>query len=888
MQQNNMIAYYTREVSNIVKVLNTSLDKGLSLGQIGALQKEFGKNSIEEGNRFTIYKGIFRQLLAPLPLMLVVAFIVTVALTAYTDAIVILIALAISVVIGVLQEGKSAKIFESLARSAQTKATVLRGSIKQVIDSSELVPGDIVYIDGGHKVPADLRLVEATSLSINESSLTGEWRATDKSTPALKDIDTPATEQINMAFMGTVVSKGFGVGIVVATGNDAKFGSLAKTVVESKNTETLLGKSIKKLANNILAIIGVVIAIMFAIGMLRGGSMTEMLLLAVAVAVAAMPEGLPAAVTVVLAVSMEAVMRKGGLIKNLLAAETLGTATVILTDKTGTLTKGIMEMVQVHTIMHANIPSEANGDTLEVLKMAVLASDAFIDPSTSSGKEGEIIVHGRPLEKAIVEGSLLVGLRQDELFKTGNDRQEFLQFEASRRYAVSLNTFQSKTKMYITGSPEHIMSHSTHYLKNGHRLPLTDKIREKYRQIQESLSSEGKRFTAVAYRESSDASIPNEIKNPEEGESLGFVFGGLLSFSDTLRSDVKEAITTAKRAGLKVIMVTGDHGETAKAIAGEAGLNTSNIILGSDFANLADEALILAVSNDNIFARMLPEQKLRLATVLKDHGEIVAMTGDGVNDAPALIAANIGIAQGSGTDVAKDASDMILTTGSFSIIVVAIREGRRALSNMRKIVSYLLSTSASGMILVVSSMVVGLQLPLLPAQILWANIAAGGFMSFSFAFEPAEKGIMDRKPKREVSGTLFDGGFNKMVIFISLITGGMLFALYVVLSHMNTNIEELRSIMFVAISLNSIFLAFSFKNLRDPIWKTPLFSNRYLLGGLVVSVSLLVIALTWAPIMMLLSIEPLTFVSMLLLALLGVANIAVVELAKMMFTRKQS
>ncbi len=879
-----MIAWHTREVTNIFKVLNSNLDKGLSSGQADILQKEYGKNLLHRGGGFKLYKGVLKQLLAPLSLILVVALGVTAALSAYTDAIVIFIALAISVVIGVLQEGKSAKVFESLARTTGTNATVVRNGVKQVIDSAGLVPGDIVYISGGHKVPADIRLVESTNLRINESSLTGEWRATEKNTDSLRDADIPANQQVNMAFMGTVVSEGFGIGIVVATGGDAKFGVLAKGIIDSENTETLLSKSIKKLANNIIAIIGVVIAVIFAMGILRGGSVTEMLLLSVAVAVAAMPEGLPAAVTVVLAVSMEAVMRKGGLVKNLLAAETLGTATVILTDKTGTLTNGVMEMAQVHTIMYTSMPSEANGDTLEVLKMAVLASDAFIE---GNDDDGSPIVHGRPLEKAIVSGALLAGLRQDELFNTGNDRQEFLQFEASRRYAASLNSFKSKTRMYITGSPEHIMSHATHYLKNGHRLPLTDKIREKYKRVQEALSSEGKRFTAVAYRDSSESLIPNDVKNPEEGESLGFVFGGLLSFSDTLRDDVREAISTAKRAGLKVIMVTGDHGETARAVAGEAGLNTSNIILGTDFANLADEALVLAVNNGNIFARMLPEQKLRLATVLKDHGEIVAMTGDGINDAPALIAANIGIAQGSGTDVAKDASDMILTTGSFSIIVTAIREGRRALSNMRKIISYLLSTSASGMILIVGSMVVGLQLPLLPAQILWANIVGGGFMSFPFAFEPSEKGLMDRKPKRNLSGsTLFAGGFDKMIIFVSLATGGMLFALYAVLNHMNVGIDELRTIMFVAISLDSIFLAFSFKNLREPIWKTALFSNKYLLVGLMVSVSLLVVALTWAPIMLLLSLVPITFTNVLLLALLGIANIVVVEFAKMIFTRK--
>ncbi len=884
MQENNKIAWHTREVANIVRALSSNIAQGLSIEQVEQLHKQFGKNILEGGERFTLYKSVKKQILAPLSLILVLAFIITLVLAAYTDATVIVAALLINLVIGALQEGKSAKVFEALAHSAITTTTVLRGGTKQTIDSVELVPGDIVYLEGGHKVPADMRLIEVSNLSINESALTGEWLATTKSAKVLTEHDAPVSAQANIAFMGTVVAEGSGHGIVVATGKEAQFGSLAHATIGSENTQTPLSKSITKLAHNIVGIIGVAIAVIFVIGLLRGGSVSEMLLLSVAVAVAAMPEGLPAAVTVTLAIAMEAVMKRGGLVKNLLAAETLGTATVILTDKTGTLTKGVMELVGVHSARHidASLPQDAQDDDFDILKVAVLASDAFIEGTDDAGLP---IVHGRPLEKAIVEGSLKAGLRQDELFKSGNARQEFLQFEASRRYAVSLNTCESKAKMYITGSPEHILSHATHYHSDGKKLPLTDEVRAQFKEVQDALSSEGKRFTAVAYKESSEGTIPNEIKNPQEGESLGFVFGGLLSFSDSVREDVPEAIATAKAAGVQVIMVTGDHGETAKAVAGEVGLNTANIILGTEFTGLADEALVLAVNNGNIFARMLPEQKLRLATVLKAAGEVVAMTGDGVNDAPALIAANIGIAQGSGTDVAKEASDMILTTGSFSVIITAIREGRRALSNLRKIISYLLSTSASEIVLIGGAVLVGLPLPLLPAQILWANIVEEGFMSFPFAFEPGEKGIMKRKPRRNLDGsTLFAGGFDKMIFFISFATGIILLVLYTTLNYMGIELDELRTIMFAAVSLDSIFLAFSFKNLREPLWRTNAISNPYLLGGLVISLSLLALSLTWSPLMNLLSLVSLTFTDIFFLALLGIANIMVVEFAKHFFT----
>ncbi len=881
-----IINWHARDVNSILKSLNTSLESGLSSSQVTQLQKRYGKNILQQTNRFKIYKSIRNLLLAPLSIVLLLALVATILLGAYTDAVVILIALVINVFIGALQEGKSAKVFESLERSALANATVLRDGAKQVLSSAELVLGDIVYLEGGHKVPADLRLVEVESLYINEAALTGEWLAVEKDSN--NSTINNSKERSNMALMGTVVSQGYGHGIVVAIGDDTEFGSLAKSTTAIGNTKTPLSKSINNLAHVIIGIIGVVIAIIFAVGILRGGEIADMLLLSIAIAVAAMPEGLPAAVTVTLTIAMEAILRKGGLVKNLLAAETLGTATVILTDKTGTLTSGIMKLAQVHTNLEAQQVSLVDGDTLEILKMAVLASDAFIDGVDDNNLPK---VHGRPLEIAIINGGIQAGLYQDELFKIGNERREFLQFESGRRYAASLNDYHSKSsresnsRLYVTGSPEHILAHATHYLHDGKRLPLTLEVREQFKEIQDSLSSEGKRFIAVAYRESSEHIIPNDIRSPQDGERLGFVFGGLISFTDPVREDVSEAIATAKRAGVQVIMVTGDHGETAKAVADEVGLNSANIILGSEFASLADEALVLAVNNGNIFARMLPEQKLRLATVLRASGEVVAMTGDGVNDAPALIAANIGIAQGSGTDVAKEASDIVLTTGSFSIIIAAIKEGRRALSNLRKIVAYLLATSASEVVLIGGSMLMGLSLPLLPAQILWANIVGGGFMSFPFAFEPASKGIMSRKPKRGLSnGTILSGGFDKVVLVICVASGAILLILYAILNYLGTEIAELRSIMFAALSIGSIFLAFSFKNMRTPIWHTNILSNKYLLVGLTVAISLLYLSLTWAPLMALLSLTAISAKAAFYLVILGIANVIVVELAKAYFT----
>ena len=877
------IAWHTKKVENIAKALHSSLESGLSGGQIAFLQKEFGKNVLEQASAFTWYRGLFKQLKTPLAVILLVSMMVTLFLGEYTDALVIGVSLLIAVLIGVLQEGKAANVFEALASKARTRAVVLRDGKKMSIDSAELVPGDIVFLESGNKVPADIRLISVNNLHINESALTGEWLATEKRAEILKEHDLPPSEIRNMAFMGTVVSEGSGKGIVVETGSNTHFGGLASSTHANINTQTPLSKSILHLAHTIVIIIGIAIAVIFVIGLLRGGAMAEMLLLSVAVAVAAMPEGLPAAVTVTLAVAMEAIMRKGGLVKNLLAAETLGTATVILTDKTGTLTNGVMELSGVHTAEHidATLPQDTEGDDFDILKMAILASDAFVE---GENEDGSAKVHGRPLEKAIVQGALRAGLHQDELFKHGNERIDFVPFSSSRRYAVSLNKKRGKTIMYITGSPEHILSHSRYYYANGEKRKLTDEIRALFAQTQESLSAQGKRFTAVAYKDISENTIPQTVKEPRDDENLGFVFGGLLSFSDTVRYDVPEAIQTAYDAGIRVIMVTGDHAQTAQAIAKDAGLRVEGVVLGKHFDEMSDKAIVLAVKENHIFARMLPNQKLRLAKVLMDYGEVVAMTGDGVNDAPALIAANIGIAQGNGTDVAKEAADMILTTGSFSIIVTAIREGRRALSNLKKIVSYLLSTSASEIVLIGGALFSGLPLPLAPAQILWANIVGEGFMSFPFAFEPEEKGIMKRKPENMLrDGGVFAKDVRAMTLFISFATGFALFVLFIILHTMQVPIDELRTVMFVAISFNIMLLAFSFKNLHAPVWKINIFSNKYLLGGLAISLVILALSLTWSPLMNLLSLVSLNMFDVALLALFGLLNIIIAECAKYIF-----
>lgn len=881
--------WHTRDAEALLRALKTSRTEGLSLGQVATLRERFGYNVLGRAATFSVIHAMRKQLTAPLSLVLVAALVVTLVLREFAEALVIVIALGINVIVGTLQEGKAARVFEALSNAAVTKATVLRGGVRRVVDSADLVPGDIVYLESGHTVPADLRLLSAEGLEVNESALTGEWVTVHKNSRRLTNPEALLSAQVNMVFMGTTVASGAGIGVVVATGADAQFGQIAAATMSSGDERTPLQESITSLAHTIVAIIGLIIAFIFVLGVLHGEAVSDMLLVAVAVAVAAMPEGLPAAVTVTLALAMEHVLRSGGLVKRLLAAETLGSTTVILTDKTGTLTEGVMQLQGIYTATHdtaAASPREAEGDTLAVLKMAVLASDAFVE---GHDEEGNLIIHGRPLEQAIIEGGRAAGLQQDLLFTHHHGRVAFVPFDASRRYAISLNEQpEGGYILYLSGSPEHLLSHCAKYLEDGRALMLTEEIRNQFKTLQDTLSATGARFTAVAYRGSREKVVPSDVRDPDEGENLNFTFGGLIAFSDTIRTDVKEALSTAQGAGIRVLMVTGDHKETARSVAREVGLASEYILTGDEVEHMTDDALVCATHEGAIFARMLPAQKLRLVTVLKASGEVVAMTGDGVNDAPALTAASIGLAVDGGTDIAKEAADIILLKSSFAVIVTAVQQGRRALANLRKIIAYLLSTSASEIVLIGGAVVIGAPLPLLPAQILWANIVEEGFMSFPFAFEPSDAKAMESKPTTfaERRNVLSDG-FGAMILSVSLITGFVLFGLYALLLYFGVPEDEMRTFMFVAVSIDSIFLAFSFKNLHVPLWREQFLSNMYLIAGLVISVLLLTLSLTWSPLVTLLSLVPLSGFEVSLLALLAMVNIAVVEVAKAYFVRSR-
>jgi Ca2+-transporting ATPase len=866
--------------------------RGLSDEEIEARQRRYGRNKLEEQKDATLLQKFFRQFKSPLVSILLVAGLVTLVLAEYLDAAVIFAALFINVVVGMFQEERASRAFEKLNKSQEYSATVIRDGRKKIVSVEELVPGDIVDIESGQYVPADLRIISEKHLLINEAALTGEWVAVSKNPEALTG-NVPLAERRNMAWRGTLVAEGYGLGVVIATGDKTQVGIIAKELGTIEEHITPLQQNIRTIARFLSYAIGIAILIIFILGIIRGESLGEMLLISIAVAVATIPSGLPAAVTVVLALGMEAILARGGLVRNLLAAETLGSTTIILTDKTGTLTEAKMKLAKVYTLETLRRKRDVLGpsnDEKEALKGAVLASDAFVEEHVEADERSqkEIIVHGRPIERAVVSAGLDLGITKQGLFSE-YEEVDYLQFESKRRFGGSLNASARNKKQffYITGAPETLLAESTHMYVDGKRERMTSAIRTRFEELQRQESENGLRFIGVACKEVSWKKIP-DAGTAEEEQTLieKNTFLGFLSFEDPIRGDVAQAIREVKGAGAEVLMVTGDNPETARKVACDVGIScdVDRVKTGADIdAAKDDDALYALIRKTKIFARTLPTQKLRIVRLLKNRREVVAMTGDGVNDAPALRSANIGVAVGSGTEVAKEASDIILLNNSFSIIVAAIEEGRRIIDNLRKIIAYLLSTSFSEIFVIGGALAVGAPLPLLPAQILWANIIEEGLMSFAFAFEKADPNAMKRNPRESSSKAVMTPGLQKLIVIVSAVTGVFLIALYFFLHMLNLPIEEIRTIMFVALSLDAIFFAFSLKSLERPVWRIDLASNVFLLIAFGLSVSLLFAAITLAPLQTLLSLTPLTELEMLLLVGVGLFNLLTIEGAKYFF-----
>lgn len=875
--------------------LATDFTEGLSEEEVKRRQLKYGKNTLKEKQKIYFYNRLLKQIKSPLSFILIIAGSITLLLGQYIDTTVIFIAVLINIGIGAFQEERASKAFSRLKKLQQNKAIIIRGGKKFSISANEIVVGDLIVIDAGYSIPADARIVETKGLTINEASLTGEWLPVSKN-DKVGTLRAPTADQLNMVWMGTFASSGSATAVVISTGNNTQLGSIAKGLSDESENITPLQKSIKSIAKFLaFTALGALILI-FVLGILRGISFFDMFLVSVAIAVAVVPEGLPAAMTVVLAFGMEAILKRKGLVKNLLAAETLGSTTIILTDKTGTLTQAKMRLKSITTISSITnglkYNPKKNKDERDVLDMAILSTEAFVEGVHNKNTIEEKQIHGNPVEKAILLAGLEYGVTKEFIQETSSEI-DYLEFRPENRFSASINKSSSGNKIFITGAPELLLEEAKFVYKGGKAITMTKELRDELNDRYKKLSKEGLRLLATGYKDTKLKLFSENIRNADKEavEILShLVFGGFIAFHDPIRSDVKESIKIVSGAGVRVIMATGDQSITASEVAKEVGIENNGIVLtGGEIEKYSDEELSEALKSINILARMLPHQKLRVVNLLKKQGEVVAMTGDGINDAPALQAANIGIALGSGTDVAKEAADMILLDNSFKVITYAIEEGRKMLDNLKKIIAYLLSTSISEIFVVGFALLIGAPLPLLPVQILWTNIIGEGFMNFAFAFEPKEDGIMKRDPRKESMKQIVTPNLKKLILIISLVTSTFLVVLYFFLLSLDLPIEEVRTFMFAALSVSSIFFAFSLKNLHKPIWQINLFSNKYLLFSLSLSISMLMVSLFVAPIQKLLSLTTLSLVEISYILAIGLFNLLVIEITKYwIFSKKRS
>lgn len=860
--------WYEETPDAVVHAFHADRTKGLSDAEVLHRQGIDGKNAFHDVVHAGMIERVVDELKNPLAFILLIAGMVTTLMADYVDASVIFIALSINVAISLYQEGRADKAFERLRSSQVKHATVLRNGEWRMVDAAELVPGDIVAMETGGNVPADMRIIEVMNCSVNEAVLTGEWFEVEKFAEKI-DRSVTITEQKNMLWMGTLVTGGSAKGVVVATGMKTELGAIAAGLSEKDTQKTPLQENVAKIARFLAYIVFVALIAIFILGVFRGETFRELFLISIAIAVAAIPEGLPAAVTVVLAIGMEQILKRGGLVRNLLAAETLGSTTVILTDKTGTLTEATMQVARVVTLGSLVLDArhtgagkrvhEAHGDESDILHFAILASDAFIERGEETDP-AKWVIHGRPVERAMVRAGLDSGLDQTELLRN-YPRVAFLPFESRFRFSVALNKIRgvAENRLIVTGAPEYILGRAASVYHEGRNIAKTPEITAQFEVAMRRYMGEGMRLIGVGFHDTAKKDFTNEETTDRDVLLAHIVFAGFVVLHDPMRKDVPAAIREAKAAGARVIMLTGDNPETARSIAREAGIwhEGDHVVLGDDLEAASDERLAKMLEKTSVFARVLPSQKLRLAEYFTTRGEVVAMTGDGVNDAPALRAASIGVALGSGTEVAKEASDLVLLNNSFTIIVAAIEEGRRIVDNLRKIVAYLLSTSFSEIIVVAGALVLGAPIPLLPAQILWTNILSEGFMNFAFAFEPKEADLMRRHPREAGARNMLSRQLITLILSIGAFSGAVLIALYwYVLEFWKLPVDEARTLVFIALNIGAIAISLSLKDLRAPIWKINPFSNLYLLLSFSLSIAGLALAIYWAPLAGLLSLIP--------------------------------
>ena len=866
--------WYTMSTKEVEKQMQTNIEFGLNEKQVEDKQNKFGLNKLEEKKKESIIIKFVKQFNDFMIIILIIASIISAVVAKlegsndYFDSIIIIAIVVFNAIMGLVQEAKAEKSLEALKKMTAPTCKVKRDGKICTIKSEQIVPGDIVLLEAGNYVPADCRLISSSNLKIEESSLTGE------TVPVLKDANcmlkekTALGDMVNMAFSTTIVVNGHGEAIVTETGMNTKVGKIAKMIITNEAPETPIQKKLGEVGKTLgIACLGICLLI-FIIGLLKKIEPIEMFMTSVGLAVAAIPEGLPAIVTIMLSIGVTKMAKKNSIIRKLPAVETLGSSSVICSDKTGTLTQNKMQVTKI-----ANINGETNDK--EYIKWLIGMTTMCTDVEISR-ENGKIELTGEPTEKAIVNKALDEGQNKIELYNVMK-RVKDIPFDSSRKMMTTIHKIPTGYRVITKGAPDILLKRCNKVYENGNVTTLDYSKTKLIENQNNKMADEALRVLAIAYLDI--PSLPSKIDSENIEKNLIFI--GLIGMIDPPREGVKEAVTTCKKAGIKTVMITGDHIITAKAIAKDLGIlrGSDLAITGEELDKIPQSILQKNIMNYSVFARVTPEHKVRIVKAYQSTGAVVAMTGDGVNDAPALKNADIGIAMGkNGTDVAKNAADMVLTDDNFVTIVEAVKQGRNIFDNIKKAVHFLIATNIGEIVTIFLGLLLGLKSPLLAIQLLWINLVTDSLPAIALGLEKPEADIMNKKPRDNKKGIFADGLWQKIIA-----EGIMLGALTLVafsLGNYLYGIEVARTMAFVSLGLLELIHSFNIKS-DESIFKVGLFENKYLMGAFILGAILQVVVVVIPSVAEIFKLVPLTQTQWLYTFGISILPLIIIELQKM-------